>query len=76
VDEPVVTVTFADCGVAVEVMTRLTVAVCGVVLGVFGETETVFAVTPVPKLNTGNALFPVGSAKFEPLTVTLSVCPW
>jgi hypothetical protein len=65
----------ADAGGAVELMTRFTVADCGDVLGAPGVTETVVAVTPDPKLKAGNALFPVGSMKFVPVTVTVSDCP-
>jgi hypothetical protein len=73
--EPVVTLTLTGPMGAVGLMTRFTVAVCGNVLCVPGVTDTVFTVTPGPKLNTGNALFPVGSTKFVPITVTVSVSP-
>jgi hypothetical protein len=75
VAEPVVTVTFTEPMGAVGLITRLTVAVCVEVLGVVGVTETGVAVTPGPKLNTGSSLFPVGSTRFVPVTVTVSVSP-
>jgi hypothetical protein len=73
--EPVVTETVTDPRGAEGLMTRFTVAVCKDVLGAPGVTDTVFAVTPGPKLNTGSELFPVGSTKFVPITVTVSVSP-
>jgi hypothetical protein len=75
VAEPVVTVTFTEPMGAVGLMTRFNAAVCGAVLGEPDGEETSVAVIPGPKLNTGEALFPVGSTKFVPVTVTVSVSP-